>query len=621
MTNDAAVATAASLSLYFLTFNCARTLVEPEALGAYLFQALPRPSPSPKPTGNDAFQDGTAGPRATASSSASFSTPEHIALPDVLVLSLQEIAPVAESFLGGSHLEPYLERIRRAVDYAVSRAVDDNDISTANPEIQSDEESDGNTDRSARRPQSEHSTREENTHLLRRHRAKVAKHDASSRPIYKNIIVRNVGMTALMIFMREDQIDRIAHIHTAGVGLGLWGMGNKGAVGVKLGLLPSPPPAGRGTQEDYANVTEVAFVAAHLAPMEDGLSSRNEDWNNIARGLVFTPLRENALRYIKGQKPIRDHSSATTRHTVSTPSGAHSAEAEAERTRPVQADEAEPLLHDSVAEDDNDNHNSNVPLYSGLYSPSTSYVFFGGDLNYRTSDRGPSPDDHKLYPQPTSDQTSKMHFSHLLANDQLTREMKAGHVLQGFREARITFPPTYKYSSKQPALVPDEALDQWAWSPHRWPSWCDRILVFDGGLNAHSGSTAPSSSSSSSPSSPDITLPTNKYSHVYTALPVMPTSDHRPVALSINVPLRPEVRRAEALSRDDGLSGEDDLRVSPPLEMDPLWREKRSAGRRKELAVGVLAYLGLTWEGNGLLLATIIGAVGGWLLLRSVLAG
>ena len=65
------------------------------------------------------------------------------------------------------------------------------------------------------------------------------------------------------------------------------------------------------------------------------------------------------------------------------------------------------------------------------------------------------------------------------------------------------------------------------------------------------------------------------------------------------------------------------LTVSPPPgvvsnQIDPDWASRRDVARRKEYIAGCLAYLGLTWEGNGLLLATGIGIIGAWLVVRSL---
>jgi hypothetical protein len=58
--------------------------------------------------------------------------------------------------------------------------------------------------------------------------------------------------------------------------------------------------------------------------------------------------------------------------------------------------------------------------------------------------------------------------------------------------------------------------------------------------------------------------------------------------------------------------------IVAPFAIDPTWRSRRDAARRKEIVVGVLAYLGLTWEGNGMVLASVVGLVGAWVVLRSI---
>ncbi len=101
----------------------------------------------------------------------------------------------------------------------------------------------------------------------------------------------------------------------------------------------------------------------------------------------------------------------------------------------------------------------------------------------------------------------------------------------------------------------------------------------------------------------------------YKALPLMASSDHRPVACSFSVP-------AEAIPEpsDEEESGAKlDVRLVPPFGLNPLWMEQREAARTKEVVVGIAAYLGLTWEGRGILLAIIFGALGGWAVIRSLL--
>jgi hypothetical protein len=59
--------------------------------------------------------------------------------------------------------------------------------------------------------------------------------------------------------------------------------------------------------------------------------------------------------------------------------------------------------------------------------------------------------------------------------------------------------------------------------------------------------------------------------------------------------------------------------VKPPFAMRRDWHERRAAARRYEVLVGIAAYLALTWEGEALLVATVVGILGGYVALRAVL--
>ena len=459
-----------TLKPLLITFNCGRQLVNPEVFAHHLVNTLSK-------TTN----------------------------PDIIILSLQEVSPIAYAFLGGSYLVPYFDRLHNAVDLA----------------------------------------------------AKVWGN------CFVSLITRHVGMTAIMAFVREDLSDRIRWMETGGVGVGLWEMGNKGAVGLRIGYA-----AGDQTME-------LTFVAAHLAPMEDMLERRNEDWMNTVRLLVFSPVDG------KSKSPAAPANGA--RATTTPP-----------------LDEAEPLLSEPSRDD--------IHPTSGIYTP-TSYLFLAGDLNYRTSSTKPNPSDTLLYPQPVP-QDNPRHYSNLLQSDQLTTELKAHRTCHGLTEPPLDFPPTYKYSDRARHALeaheaklaasnheggdpnPDDHLD---WAPHRWPSWCDRILYLD----------LPSWMM-------DQQLDAKIQVLEYKALPLMSSSDHRAVALLLSIPLLP-------IPPPDDEVAADDVRMHPPFPIDPHWRERRAAARRWELVVGVLAYLGLTWEGNGVLLAVVVGALGGWAVVRSML--
>lgn len=226
--------------------------------------------------------------------------------------------------------------------------------------------------------------------------------------------------------------------------------------------------------------------------------------------------------------------------------------------------ETAPLLSSELSEPPEDG--------GGLFN-AESHVFFAGDLNYRTSDQSPGPDAHKSYPQPAPSDSIR-HFSHLLTRDQLIREKEANRTLHGLQEMPINFPPTYKYAidprkssnvGKNPASSDNE--EPWSWSKHRYPSWCDRILYRPGRVKPH----------------------------VYTALPIQPTSDHRPVALSLRIDDH-SVAQPASLSHGEGSA-------KPPFPMNPDWRSRKDAARRLEVVIGILSYLALTTKGRAIVVA------------------
>jgi hypothetical protein len=421
------------------------------------------------------FNCGRALPSTTHLANELFSTSTTLP-PDLIVLCLQEIAPIGYAFLGGSFLAPYFSQISTIVHNAISKRFD-------------------------------------------------------SGVNYTPLLVRNAGMTALMVFAKSDVKDKIRWIETAGVGVGMYEMGNKGAVGARLGFA--------GDNDETVPVT---FVSAHLAPMEDQCERRNADWRSICEGLVFTRATDDSTR---------------------------------------NDEDSQPLLN-STSDDSYDKTTEHT-----LFSP-LSHVFFAGDLNYRTADTPPSTTDHQIWPHPTSD-SNHPSYRDLWANDQLNRELRNKNTLHLLTEAPVNFPPTYKYSDAAKEAVKhgkplpsggNNEQQTWPWARHRVPSWCDRVLFLAAGKA-------------------DIDV------HSYDALSVQPTSDHRPVTLSVTIPLRkPEVAAG----------------VKPPFSMRRDWRERRAAARRYEVLVGIASYLALTWEGEAVLAATIVGILGGYVALRAMLA-
>jgi hypothetical protein len=135
------------LNCHFVTFNCGRELVDVDYFASALYSNLK-------------LQAGA---------------------PDFIVLSLQELAPLGFSFLGGSFLKLYFETLSTAVLRSLSWRFD-------------------------------------------------------SEADWENVFANHLGMTAIMVFARKSIKEQIRWIEEAGTGVGVQEMGNKGAVAVRIGL-------------------------------------------------------------------------------------------------------------------------------------------------------------------------------------------------------------------------------------------------------------------------------------------------------------------------------------------------------------------------------------------------
>ena len=96
----------------------------------------------------------------------------------------------------------------------------------------------------------------------------------------------------------------------------------------------------------------------------------------------------------------------------------------------------------------------------GIGAASTRFdcVVFLGDFNYRV----------KASRRMTETLLRSGMREELLNNDELCEQMRLGRVFQGFVEAPVSFPPTYKY---------DVGSDDFDTSEkQRTPSWTDRIV-------------------------------------------------------------------------------------------------------------------------------------------------
>ena len=113
----------------------------------------------------------------------------------------------------------------------------------------------------------------------------------------------------------------------------------------------------------------------------------------------------------------------------------------------------------------------------------------------------------------------------ILKGDQLSREIRRGSALNGFREGPIAFPPTFKFAEGDVDGNGAEASTEKekAYSQKRIPSWCDRVLARSLGVSNTGPNNAETNKSYTS--GPLRFLK-------YTSVPSVRSSDHTPVYAS-----------------------------------------------------------------------------------------
>ncbi|XP_072980107.1 type I inositol polyphosphate 5-phosphatase 5 isoform X1 [Typha angustifolia] len=96
-------------------------------------------------------------------------------------------------------------------------------------------------------------------------------------------------------------------------------------------------------------------------------------------------------------------------------------------------------------------------------------VIWLGDLNYRVA----------LSYNETRTLLEDNDWDALLEKDQLKIEKNAGRVFNGWKEGKIYFAPTYKYSHNSDAYAGETVKSK---KKRRTPAWCDRILWYGNGI-------------------------------------------------------------------------------------------------------------------------------------------
>lgn len=505
--------------------------------------------------------------------------------------SLQEISPLAQSFVGGYLLNPYLMPFKEALNLAAT-GVEEQLLQ----QEQEQEQAKGSASRRSRPPQSLQRSTSTLSTLWRRQQ---------DYP-YKLVGSHNVGMTAIMLFARKP--DAIHHIQFAECAFGIADMGNKGAVALRVTYSGAGSPG----EEDEAvtdstaaeqRTTVITFVATHLAAMEYNLRRRNANWASIVSSCTFENPKEVVSPEFHqdaepGAKNVVDASTKDVTGGKQTDGG--------QDIPPPTEDERAHLLKRRQTFKSMPKDEARRLHDASIFKPG-SHFFVAGDLNYRVSTKSPPT----TAPFPTLD-----NYMPFFEKDQLTEERRENRTLHGLSEAEVKFPPTYKIKhlssdkfseavNKDEIQAGGEDVVPWKWASHRWPGWCDRILYLDipSWVKRRHGDEAA-----------EIVV------HKYNSMPTMLSSDHQPVFLRVSVPLL----TPEELSPDDedtegageGSTEATDPRLHLPLPVDLAAWERRASARKKEITTGMMTLFFSTREGAVVLGTVAVVSLMTWWLYR-----
>ncbi|KAJ2977801.1 hypothetical protein NUW58_g7697 [Xylaria curta] len=372
---------ATSLDVFILTFNAGKQHIDPSVFGLHL---------------RDAFgKDG---------------------LPDLVVICLQEMSPLAHSFIGSYMINPYFQKYTSAVNIAASSSIS----SLTQGGEEHIEYSDGYQGQGERPLQ-----------------------DEPEGSPYTLVTTRHVGMTGIMLFALDSTA--LHDLRSTEVSFGAGEMANKGAVGLRMFY----------TKEDAQGLerkTELTFVATHLAPHEWNLEKRNKNWESVVSGLLFEDPKK-----LHGPKSVCPTPSPST-------SDDEGGALLSQHQGPI-----EKALHDItiykpgshlfVAGDLNyrisktrPNSESKLP---DLDPKSANYFKEFLTLDQLTLERTAGRTLHGLH-------ESTISFPPTYKLEIVDKKEPPRDV------------PTHQNSSRAARDVV-----RWKWVSNRWPGWCDRVLYLD----------------------------------------------------------------------------------------------------------------------------------------------
>ncbi|KXJ94162.1 inositol 5-phosphatase [Microdochium bolleyi] len=342
------------------------------------------------------------------------------ALPDLVVFSLQEMAPLAKAFIGTQMLGQYFGAYGEALN------------------------------RAAARHHAEHASSGEDA--------------TGKKDPFSLVATRNVGMTSSMLFARDAAA--VSNVRAAEVGFGAGDMANKGAVGLRLlytGESDSDSGSRSGSgREARSNKTEMTFVTTHLAAMEWNLAKRNKNWESLVSGLVFEDPKKHVDRAAaqsrdRGAAEPRDEAQGLLEGDEHRSSRASSLERELHNLSIYK-----PGSHLFVAGDLN--------YRIAATQPDSDDVFPSTDPS--------SPDYYPRFLE--RDQLSHERRAGRTLHGLSEAEIKFPPT---YKLVVLPKDQDEQEQEQEQEAEAGEGLAvdnvKWKWATHRWPGWCDRILYRD----------------------------------------------------------------------------------------------------------------------------------------------
>lgn len=239
---------------------------------------------------------------------------------------------------------------------------------------------------------------------------------------------------------------------------------------------------------------ELQLDRTKVVPFRHGLDSRMKLWASAPKGAVGLAFRIEGLSFCF----VTAHLQATANDTLLP----HTNE-EFCSIRNAQIAEVWKSFREAATMQES---TTSVCADGTDFTDSHHFTFFFGDLNYRLSDQSwqcfPTDIDkpwekeeisRKDYSQkmtdfmhltdrkewvdgkPPTEAEKIKRWRNLFAHDQLRREMRAGKILDGFREMEPSFPPTFKFEMDKVEGQEKRRLPL-TYKSQRQPAYCDRVL-------------------------------------------------------------------------------------------------------------------------------------------------